>query len=321
MKKSSVPEHLRNMSTARLALLVVSAAALVTGLVLLISWISTNRQDERAGEARRAIYHMQETETEDAEALSENPVILSGEEAAKTAAAAAENAVLPSETAAVEETALPAETLPAGNAMLPVVGYENNPGLDINARFKALRQENRDIVGWLSIGSMLDEAVVQRDNEFYMDHDISGNPNASGAVFLDTLIPLETRPYTLILYGHNMKTGTRFGSLRNYENSSFFRNYPYISFDTIYEDGKYIVFSVATVSMNPDDPNYLDYFGLLSRDPEERRQAIDILRSFSINESTIDVQPDDQLLVLVTCSKDDRERRLVSARRVRKNEN
>ena len=51
------------------------------------------------------------------------------------------------------------------------------------------------------------------------------------------------------------------------------------------------------------------------------KTKIYIFHSCPVNESTVDVQPDDQLLVLVTCSKDDRERRLVSARRVREDEN
>ena len=78
---------------------------------------------------------------------------------------------------------------------LPSMGYPNNPKLTVSSRFKALRKESKYIVGWLSIHRMLDEAVMQRDNVYYMDHDTMGNSNVNGALFLDsgiTTMPLIT---------------------------------------------------------------------------------------------------------------------------------
>lgn len=59
----------------------------------------------------------------------------------------------------------------------------------------------------------------------------------NGAIFLDESCDLSTRPYTLMLYGHNMKSGAMFGNLRNYENLTYYKNNPFIKFDTAYEDG------------------------------------------------------------------------------------
>lgn len=66
-------------------------------------------------------------------------------------------------------------------------------------------------MGWLNMGKLVDEPVVQRDDVFYLTHDATGKENISGAIFLDASINLKTRPYTYILYGHNMKTGAMFG--------------------------------------------------------------------------------------------------------------
>lgn len=114
-------------------------------------------------------------------------------------------------TAAPVPTAAPA-------AVLQPAGYPSNPKLQISERFKALRKKNKEIVGWLNLGDLLDEAVVQRDEVYYMTHDALGRKNVNGAIFLDSGISLKTRPYCYILYGHNMKTGAMFGNLRNYEN-------------------------------------------------------------------------------------------------------
>ena len=66
-----------------------------------------------------------------------------------------------------------AASTPAPVAMLGAVSYPNNPNLKINSRFKALRKENKDIVGWLSIANLLDEPVVQRDAVYYFSPVVS----------------------------------------------------------------------------------------------------------------------------------------------------
>ena len=204
---------------------------------------------------------------------------------------------------------------------LPAVGYPGNPSLTVSSQFKALRKESSYIVGWLSIHRMLDEAVVQRDNVFYLDHDVMGNSNVNGALFLDSAVKLENRPYTYIIYGHNMKTGAMFGSLRNYENITFYHNDPFITFDTMYETGRYVVFAVGVVSMEEWGENYVDFYALLSLSVPERAAAINSLIAASVYTCPVEVRIDDQLLLLVTCVEKDEDRRVVVARRVRDGEN
>ena len=117
-----------------------------------------------------------------------------------------------------------------------------------------------------------------------------------------------------------MKSGAMFGSLRNYESVSFYHNYPFITCDTIYEEGRFVIFAVGNISTEESDANYLDFFGLITRNIHERIQAIDMLKKTSLHTCTVDVQPDDQLLVLVTCVGRDTDRRLVAARRIRDGE-
>ena len=204
---------------------------------------------------------------------------------------------------------------------LPGTGYPGNPNRKISSRFKTLRKENKDIMGWLNIHRMLDEPVVQRDNVFYLDHDALREENANGALFLDSGISLKNRPYTYVIYGHNMKTGAMFGCLRNYENIDFYRNYPFITFDTMYESGRYVVFAVGNIATEEQYRDYLDLYALRSTSIPERKAGIDTLIATSMHTCTVDVQPDDQLLVLVTCVENDDYRRIVAARRVRTDEN
>ena len=123
-----------------------------------------------------------------------------------------------------------------------------------------------------------------------------------------------------ILYGHNMKTGAMFGNLRNYEKMYFYQKNAFVSFDTMYETGRYVIFAVTELSTNNKAHNYFSFGKLNSDMIAWRAEAIGNLMSHSIYQTSIDVQPEDQLLLLITCVEDEEERRVVAARRVRDGE-
>ena len=199
-------------------------------------------------------------------------------------------------------------------------GYPQNPYRLIGERFRKLRRQNEDIIGWLDIDGLLSEAVVQRDNTYYLRRDYRGYHNDNGAIFLDEACNLQTRPYTLTLYAHNMKSGAMFGSLRNYENIGYYRRNPFVEFDTIYEDGRYVIFSVAAVSIDVQSSRYSGFYRLETCTNLEREAIIRRLCELSEHTCMVDVNGDDQLLLLVTCVGDSDERRIVAARRLRESE-
>ena len=221
---------------------------------------------------------------------------------------------------AAPATQIPRVTaLPAGER-LPEAPYPGNPHGAVSSRFAALLKQNPDIVGWLTVEGLIDTAVVRRDNVYYLTHDALGNGNENGAVFMEEIISLRTRPYTLILYGHNMKTGAVFGGLRNYESLAWLREHPLIRFSTLYEEGTYAVAAVAAISLEKGARNALDLSRLNSATVSWRREEIRKALSLSMYTRTVDVEPTDQLLLLVTCSGDEKGRRMVLARRLRDGE-
>ena len=207
---------------------------------------------------------------------------------------------------------------------LPVLKTKSYPrnaqGASTNQQFVKLQQQNSDIIGWLSIPNIVDEAVVQRDNIYYLDRDSLGRPNTNGAIFLDEATDLATRPYTLPLYGHNMKSGLMFGRLRNYETLSYYKHNAFITFNTIHEDGLYVILGTCTISITPASDHFVDLIDLTSMDSLRRGTALLALMRQSPYNTPIDIRVDDQLLLLITCVEKDDERRVVYARRVRDNE-
>ena len=208
---------------------------------------------------------------------------------------------------------------PAGERLAPG-SYPGNPYMAVSPRFSVLREKNRDIVGWLTVDGLIDTAVVQRDNTYYLTHDAMGKRNVNGAIFLEETVDLRTAPRTLILYGHNMKSGEMFACLRKYEDSAFYRANPFIRMDTLYEDGRYVVAAAAVISAKEGAGAWVDLSRLCSSTTAWRREEIGKIMSLSFYTLNVDVEPGDKLLLLVTCFGDGDERRIVLARRLRDGE-
>ena len=197
--------------------------------------------------------------------------------------------------------------------------YPDNPDRKISERFRKLRKKSKDIVGWISF-DQVDEAVVQRDSTYYLTHDATGKRNSNGAIFLDSGINLWTRPDTLILYGHNMKSGNMFGRLKKYMESDYYRQHRFITFDTMYENGRYVVFAVMEMSTTMGVVRWYDLWSLVTDNAADREEAIRLLEKRSAVSGVLDVRADDQILLLVTCLDGDDERLVVAARRLREKE-
>lgn len=202
--------------------------------------------------------------------------------------------------------------------------YPGNEGMVIQPRFEPLRHENRDIVGWLSIDGVLDEPVFQRDNSYYLTHDANGTDNPTGALFLDENCNLRTVPMMTLIHGHNMKEGAMFGSLKKYKvkDASFYRQHPFVTFDTLYETATYVIFSVAEINIVPGNTHYFPFWHRFSFDSQQGFDSFVLLaKEYSRFKVDIDVQPGDRLLTLATCSSEDSNLRLiVMARMLRKDE-
>jgi sortase B len=117
-----------------------------------------------------------------------------------------------------------------------------------------------------------------------------------------------------------MKSGNMFGKLRKYKESTYFYKHRIITFDSLYEDGQYAVFSVLELNTVPGTAHWYDLWSLNSNSYAEREEAIRELERRSAVSSTLDVQADEQLLLLVTCLDGENERLVVAARRLREGE-
>lgn len=112
-------------------------------------------------------------------------------------------------------------------------------------KYAELLDINPYAAGWLSIDdSKINGPVVYtpRSQNFFLHRDIDGSDAEKGTYFI-ACIWRDDYNNTLI-YGHNMRDGSGFGSLVKYADASYGLKHPVIHFDTLYEDRDYELFAV-----------------------------------------------------------------------------
>lgn len=102
------------------------------------------------------------------------------------------------------------------------------PRLDID--FEALKEINEDAVAWLySPGTVIDYPIMKaEDYSYYLNHLPDGSVNPNGSLFIDYNCAPDFSEQLTVIYGHNMKSGKMFGSLKGYKNQDYYEKHPYM---------------------------------------------------------------------------------------------
>lgn len=173
---------------------------------------------------------------------------------------------------------------------------EDFPEMEVD--FKALREKNPDTVGWLYVGSCgISYPIVQgEDNDYYMNHTFEGTVNSSGAIIMDYRDDKYLKDWNTFIYGHNMKNGSMFGSLKKLlKDETLYDSDPYIY---VYLPGyiyRYKIFSYY--KDKPDSKMYWTAYTL-----QEYRQYIRDALSLSVRDLGVETSEENNMVTLVTCS-------------------
>lgn len=80
------------------------------------------------------------------------------------------------------------------------------------------------VVVLLSCTGSVGHPVVQgKDNEYYLSHTFQKSYNIAGSIFLDYRNSSDFTDNKNIIYGHNMKDGSMFHVLRNFQEIDFYQ--------------------------------------------------------------------------------------------------
>jgi len=193
----------------------------------------------------------------------------------------------------------------------------------IMPNFTTLYDVNSDIKGWIIIpNTVINYPVVETsDNSYYLSKGFNKTDDNNGTLFLDYRDNINPMSQNLIIYGHEMRNGQMFHSIRNYAKVDFYNSSPIITFNTLYSNEKWKVFAAFIANTVPSQGYVFNYLITNFSSSNDFTSFINEVKARSLIETSVDINPNDTLLTLSTCTYELPEARfVVMARRVRKGE-
>lgn len=90
--------------------------------------------------------------------------------------------------------------------------------------FEELRRTNADIYAWITIpGTQVDYPILQSETDnYYLEYNLDHSKGYPGCIYSNQCNSRDFLDYLTVLYGHNMKNGSMFGCLHEFEQEEFF---------------------------------------------------------------------------------------------------
>ena len=175
---------------------------------------------------------------------------------------------------------------------------------DILEEYADVLRLNQKLIGWIKIdGTKVDYPVMQTsNNDYYLDHNFDQEEDKNGSIFLDKDCSIWPRSQNLLIYGHNMKSGKMFGTLKNYKDESFYKDHPVIQFDTIYEKGTYEIMYVFSEVVHEEAEVTFKYYQFINANSEDEYNSyMKDMADMSLYDTGVTSVYGDALITLSTC--------------------
>lgn len=165
----------------------------------------------------------------------------------------------------------------------------------IDVDINELKKKNNDTVAWIQVGGTnVNYPIVQTtDNDFYLDHSFTKEKNTAGWLFMDYRNNLSIMDQNTIVYGHNRKDQTMFGTLKNVTTRKWFdvSDNQIIKMSSENNNTLWQIFSVYII------PTTNDYLNLTID-----QALLDTIAGRSIYKFNAHVTTDDKIITLSTCN-------------------
>ncbi|MBQ6546711.1 MAG: class B sortase [Bacilli bacterium] len=180
--------------------------------------------------------------------------------------------------------------------------------------FKKLKKQNTDTVAYLKVNNTnIDYVVVKgKDNDYYLTHNFNKDYNIAGWVFATYQNKLDGTDKNIVIFGHNMRDGSMFGTLRKVFNKKWYSNKDNLTIKLVTEEGlsNYKIFSIYQIK--PEDY----YINTEFNSDKEFNEFIKTIKSRSMKDFKVNVNKNDQILTLSTCSMTGNERVVIHAKKI-----
>lgn len=199
-------------------------------------------------------------------------------------------------------------------------GDENNTGNSNDAKkynvdFKKIKESNPDAIAWFKVnGTNIEYPIVKTsDNDYYMEHSFDNNYNSAGWVFMDYRNEFDGKDKNMVVYGHNRRDGSMFGTLKNILSEEWQNNKKNLLIPFISENEKTMFYVFSVYRIEKEDYYITTDFQTVN----DFQVFIDTIKGRSMKDFGVDVNVDDQILTLSTCADDDRYRVVLHAKKIK----
>lgn len=164
------------------------------------------------------------------------------------------------------------------------------------------KNTNADIYAWIYIpDSKIDYPIVQHptDNYYYLNYNLDGTKGYPGCIYTEDYNTKDFTDPNTVIYGHNMKNGTMFAGLHNYEDIQYFDENPYVY---IYTPDELLVYEIFA-AYEYDDRHILYNFDFSNETIYQNYlDEISNIRTMNCNiREGVEVTTDDKIITLSTC--------------------
>lgn len=177
--------------------------------------------------------------------------------------------------------------------------------------WKALKKVNPDVQGWLyQKDTVINYPVVQgTDNDTYLHTRFDKQWSGGGTLFVDCRMEKDFKGFNSIIYGHHMKDGSMFRSIRGYtKEDGYYDKHKTLELATPHGNYHLVVFSAFITKATDEDTYKMTY------DEAEKQAYINRAWEQSelpITRDSVDVTKNDRLVTLSTCAYDYEEARYI----------
>ncbi len=185
--------------------------------------------------------------------------------------------------------------------------------VEVPVDFAKLKKANPHIYAWINIeNANVDYPILQHpeDNSYYLKRTVNGQRSAYGSIYTEDYNSKDFSDFNTLIYGHNMKNGTMFGSLKKFRDASFFKENRYIN---VYMENRILRYEIFA-AYTWDNSHILASWNFdLKENRAEYLQQIYAVRDMNSQiSSDIKVTSNDKIITLSTCMNDKSKRFLVA---------
>jgi sortase B len=125
---------------------------------------------------------------------------------------------------------------------------------EVLPQYRSLLEKNPYLAGWLATSdAAIDDPVLYtpKSQNYFLHRDIEGKDTENGSLFIAVI--WHDDYHNTLIYGHNMRDGSSFGSLKKFADASYGLSHSTIRFDTLYEEREYELLAAFYSQIDEDE--------------------------------------------------------------------